>query len=81
MLAVWALSIQAGECKIGDEVHGKRLQNLTGLAVDDARRWAQILFNAQIAYANGEITQEATDYVRAKMQLETDPDSRRGATQ
>lgn len=67
VLAVWRLSLAAGDCKVGDEIHVSRLQNLTGLAKQDAQRWARILFSAQIALSNGEITEESADFVRARM--------------
>ena len=69
ILAVWDLSIKAGPCKVADAVHAARLQNLTGLAESDCRRWAMILFSAQIALANGEVIPEAMAFVRAKMRI------------
>jgi len=80
VVAVWALSLAGGDCKIGDEVHASRLQNLTGIAKEDAQRWARVLSSSQITYANGEVDNTVVEFIRAKMGLEIDPDSKKGAT-
>lgn len=92
IIAVWRMACAAvraknekrAETEVATSIYSDNgaqiIQNFTGMAREDAKRWTGILLNAQIVFANGEVDEFAADFIRAKMQLEIDPEAKKGAT-
>jgi len=80
LLGVWDLSIKMrGGQTAGSEEHAQQLNNLTGLGATVCRERARVLLNSQLAFPNGEIDDDARQYIERKLSLEIDPEAKRGA--